>query len=83
MTRDARKPDHAVCEIRCRVRGDESMEPTDELRNGEFFRKKNAGVRAPHFVPLCSELEEVCMVEGKDRSSLACGKGQLCFIRKT
>jgi hypothetical protein len=81
--RDAGEPDDAIYEIRRRVLGNESVEPTDEDRNGEFFGKNNAGVRASRFVPLSGELEEVFVVEGEDRSSLACGKGQLCFIRKT
>jgi hypothetical protein len=73
----------AVCEIRRRVSGNESVEPTDEFRYGELFGKNNVGVRASRFVPLFGELEEVFVVEGADRSSLACGKGQLCFIRTT
>lgn len=73
--RDAGEPDDAVCEIRRRVLGNESVEPTDEDRNGEFFGKNNAGARASRFVPLSGELEEVFVVEGEDRSSLACGKG--------
>lgn len=81
--RDVGEPDNAVREIRRRVLGNESMEPTDEDRNGEFFGKDNAGVRASRFVPLFGELEEVFVVEGEDRSSLTCGKGQLCFIGKT
>ena len=35
--RDAGEPDDAVYEIRRRVLGNESVEPTDEDRNGEFF----------------------------------------------
>ena len=80
--RDAGEPDDAIYEIRRRVLGNESVEPTDEDRNGEFIGKNNAGVRASRFVPLSGELEEVFVVEGEDRSSLACGQGQLCFIRK-
>ena len=61
-------------EIRRRVVGNESVEPTDEDRNGEFFGKKNAGVRASRFVPLFGELEKVFMVEGEDRPSLLVAK---------
>lgn len=81
--REAREPDDAVCEIYRRVLGNESVEPTDEVRNGKFFGKNNAGMGTACLVPLSGEMEEVFMVEGEDRSSLACGKGQLCFIRKT
>ena len=63
--------------------GNKSVEPMDEDRNDEFFGKNNAGVRASRFVPLSGELEQVFVVEGEDRSFLACGKGQLCFIRTT
>jgi hypothetical protein len=48
----------AVCEIRRRVSGNESVEPTDEFRYGELFGKNNVGVRASRFVPLFGELEE-------------------------
>lgn len=63
--RDAGEPENAVREIRRRVLGNESMEPTDEDRNGEFFGKNNAGVRASRFVPLSGELEQVFVVEGE------------------
>ena len=69
--RDAGEPDDAVCEIPRRVLGNESVEPTNEVRNGEFFGKNN---------PSVGELKEVFMVEGEDRSALTCGNGQLCFI---
>ena len=81
--RDAGEPDDTVCEIPRRVVGNESVEPTDKVRNSEFFGKNNTGVGTSCFVPLLGELEEVFMVEGEDCSSLACGKRQLCFIRKT
>jgi len=81
--RDAGKSDDAVCEIRRRVLGNQSVESRDENRNGEFFEKNNAGVGESRFVPLFGELEKVFMIEGGDRSSLACGKDQLCFIRTT
>jgi hypothetical protein len=80
---DAGEPDDAVCEIRRCILGNESVKPTDEFRNGEFFGKNNASVDASGFVPLLGELEEVFVVEREDRSSMACGKGQLYFIRTT
>ena len=80
---DAGEPDDTVCEIPRRVVRNESVETTDEVRNGEFFGKNNTGVGTFCFVPLLGEQEEVFMVEGEDRSSLACGKSQLCFIGKT
>ena len=80
---DAGEPDNAVCEIRRCIVGNESMKPTDEFRNGEFFGKNNAGMDASGFVPLRGELEKVFVVEREDRSSVARGKGQLCFIRTT
>lgn len=51
--------------------GNESVKPTDEFRNGEFFGKNNAGVDASGFVPLLGELEKVFVVEREDRSSVA------------
>lgn len=61
--RDAGKSDDAVCEIRRRVLGNQSVESRDENRNGEFFEKNNAGVGESRFVPLFGELEKVFMIE--------------------
>jgi hypothetical protein len=46
VMRDIGEPDDAVREIRRRILGNKSVEPMDEDRNGEFFGKNNAGVRA-------------------------------------
>lgn len=80
---DAGEPDDAVCKIRRCIVGDESVKPTNQLRNGKFFGKNNAGMDPSGFVPLRGEPEEVFVVECEDRSPMACGKGQLSFIRTT
>lgn len=80
---DAGEPDDAVCVIRRCILGNESVKPTDEFRNGEFFGKNNASVDASGFVPVRGELEEVFVVKREDRSPVACGKSQIVLHQNT